>query len=77
MHGDTYWTVDILLPRYTGDLNWGIIHCGDDEETARRILTNTRRDGTKARLRRWTAEVFDADEPDPVPADFPQPRLAH
>ncbi len=25
MHGDTYWTVDILLPHYTGGLHWGIM----------------------------------------------------
>ena len=69
MDGDAYWTVDILLPYYTGEQRWRCVHGGTGEELARRMLDAERRNGNRARLRRWRAEAVDADEPyDPAAA---------
>ena len=62
MNGDAYWTVDILLPYYTGEQRWRIVHGGGSEQLARRMLDAERRNGNRARLRCWRAEVVDADE---------------
>ncbi len=62
MNGDAYWTVDILLPYYTGEQRWRIVHGGESEVLARRMLAAERRGGNRARLRRWTPEVVEADE---------------
>ncbi len=62
MNGDAYWTVDILLPYYTGEQRWRIVHGGESEVLARRMLAAERRAGHRARLRSWTPEVVDADE---------------
>ena len=62
MNGDTYWTVDILLPYYTGETRWRNVHCGESEQLARRMLDAERRAGHRARLRSWEPEVVDADE---------------
>ena len=62
MRGDIYWTVEILLPYYTGEDRWRSIHGGESEDLARRFLDAERRGGNRARLRRWVPEVVDADD---------------
>ncbi len=62
MSADACWTVDILLPWYTGGTRWRVTHYGESEQLARRVLAAERRAGHRARLRSWTPEVVDADE---------------
>ena len=62
MRGDTHWTVEILLPYYTGEDRWRSIYGGESEQLARRMLAAERRAGSRARLRRWIPEVVDADD---------------
>ncbi|MCY3755175.1 MAG: hypothetical protein OXG99_13940 [Alphaproteobacteria bacterium] len=76
MDGDAYWTVDILLPYYTGEQRWRCVHGGTGEELARRMLDAERRNGNRARLRRWQAEVVDADEAYDLAGAVPVPRTA-
>ena len=73
MNGDAYWTVDILLPYYTGGQRWRIVHGGGSEQLARRTLEAERRNGNRARLRCWTAGVVDGDELCPVDSDCRRP----
>lgn len=74
MDGDAYWTVDILLPYYTGEQRWRCIHGGTGEELARRMLDAERRNGNRARLRCWQAQVVDADELYDLAETVPVPR---
>ena len=76
MNGDAYWTVDILLPYYTGGQRWRVVHGGGSEQLARRMLDAERRNGNRARLRRWTAEVVDADEEHDLAEAVPVPQPA-
>ena len=62
MNGDTFWSVDILLPYYTGETRWRVTHYGESEPLARRMLAAERRAGNRARLRCWTPAVVEADE---------------
>lgn len=62
MNADAFWTVDILLPYYTGEQRWRAAHYGESEQLARRMLAAERRAGHRARLRRWTPAVVEADE---------------
>lgn len=80
MNGDAYWTVDILLPYYTGERRWRIVHYGESEQLARRMLAAERRAGNRARLRSWAPEVVDADEEydlaDTAPASQPEDAIS-
>ena len=76
MNGDAYWTVDILLPYYTGGQRWRIVHGGESEQLARRMLDAERRNGNRARLRCWTAGVVDTDEAPDIAEAAPVPQPA-
>ena len=73
MNGDAYWTVDILLPYYTGGQRWRIVHGGESGQLARRMLDAERQGGNRARLRCWTAAVVDGDELYPIDSDCRRP----
>ena len=66
MRGDTHWTVEILLPYYTGEERWRSIYGGESEELARRMLAAERRAGNRARLRAGTPRWS-------IPTSFPLP----
>ncbi len=76
MNGDAYWTVDILLPYYTGGQRWRNAHGGGSEQLARRMLDAERRNGNRARLRCWTAGVVDTDEAPDIAEATPVPQPA-